>query len=93
MVTFSFITFEVAVADVHDGDAPVSEIAKLARNAPGAPGGPDSPLDGPTHSIHVCHCAHPHGGLTCMPENAGRRIGWHEDRTAVSAECKNPASS
>lgn len=64
IVSFSYITVEVAIADVHDGDAPASEVAKLAGNAPGAPLVPDGPADGPTHDMHVCHCAHPHGGLT-----------------------------
>jgi hypothetical protein len=67
MLSFSYFTVEVVVADVHDGDAPASEIAKLAGDASGTPTVPDAPLDGPTHDIHVCHCAHPHGGLTARP--------------------------
>jgi len=64
ILSFSYFTFEVSVADVHDGDASASEVAKLAGSAPGAPVLPDALPDGPSHDIHVCHCAHPHGGLT-----------------------------
>ena len=67
MLSFSYFTFEVVVADVHDGDAPASEIARLSGDAPGAPASPDAPVNGPTHEMHVCHCAHPHGGLTARP--------------------------
>lgn len=79
VLSFSYFTFEVAVADVHDGDASASEVAELAGNAPGAPILPSAPVDGATHDVHVCHCAHPHGGLT-----AGALILAHADAPTIA---------
>ena len=69
-----FSSAEVSIADVHDGDATASAVETSsdheARDArPIAIGetaaeaddaGAPAPAPGPTHSIHVDHCAHAH---------------------------------
>jgi hypothetical protein len=62
LFSFGFFSLEIAVADVHDGDASVAEIAQVT----GAPSG-ELPQHGPPdsgHEVHVCHCVHAHGTLT-----------------------------
>lgn len=59
MFCFGLFSMELAVADVHDGDASAAEIAALT----GADL-QDVPADGssePTHDTHACHCVHGHG--------------------------------
>ena len=65
--TFGSFSLEELVADVHDGDAPASEVAKAPANygnvvASSSQGAPDAPLSsGQSHTYHVCHCVHAHG--------------------------------
>jgi hypothetical protein len=66
IVCFGFFFMEVAVADVHDGDAPATEVAKAplggVRGAADDARPPGTPIPAQTtHEVHVCHCVHAHG--------------------------------
>lgn len=54
-----FSTVEVAIADVHDGDAEIAQIEGSGAAAAGTRA-PDGPAPGEPHSVHVDHCAHGH---------------------------------
>ena len=69
---FGLFTLEVAIADVHDGDASAAEVAKAPVGGgatstdavPNRDSGPGAPTEPAGHETHVCHCVHAHGGWT-----------------------------
>ena len=74
---FGLFSLEVAVADVHDGDASAAEVAKapigggLASAATGKAPSSDSNPTAPQpsgHNAHACHCIHLHGGWAPGPD-------------------------
>jgi hypothetical protein len=72
LLCFGFFSIETVVADVHDGDATAAEVAKATAGANVANAAPASDQDGApangttSHTTHVCHCIHAHGGLNAV---------------------------
>ena len=70
VVMFSFCSFalEVAVPDVHDGDASAEEVAQVTGSTLPDAGFGKVPQgqqpDGDSGHIHACHCSHAHGTLS-----------------------------
>jgi hypothetical protein len=63
MVLLGLFTVETVIADSCDGDSSgaVTVSDGSSRNAnPGTT--PAAPGKAPSHSMHVCHCAHAHAG-------------------------------
>lgn len=88
LLSFGFFSLEIAVADVHDGDASAAEIAKVT----GSPSG-ELPQDAPAdagHEVHVCHCVHAHGTLT--PAAPHLAVTPRDVSTAVGIDDLAPAT-
>ena len=72
MLSFCSFALETAMADVHDGDASQSELARLAGGAPSLTTTtdqgrtPSAPERSGSQHLHVCHCSHAHGTLTMV---------------------------
>lgn len=93
---------EPLLAEAHDGDAPRADVpavavAAAAYAAPAAlplvtPARHAPAKRAPSHAVHVCHCAHAHGGLfvpepfvlTTRTRRTGRRVAARSDRLPPS---------
>ena len=88
LFSFGFFSLEIAVADVHDGDASAAEIAKVTGSSPG-----ELPQNGPAngaHDVHVCHCVHAHGTLT--PATPRLAVTLRDASAAIGTEYLAPAT-
>ena len=61
---FGIFTAESLIADVCDGDSGLTAVSVGESNTPASD--PDGPGPVPTHTVHVCHCVHAHGGMPAL---------------------------
>lgn len=87
LFSFGCFSLEIAVADVHDGDASAAEMAKVTGSTSNLP--QDGPADA-GHEIHVCHCVHAHGTLD--PVTPGLAVMLRDASSAVGADYLAPAA-
>ena len=87
LFSFGLFSLEIAVADVHDGDASAAEMAKVTGSTSNLP--QDGPADA-GHEVHVCHCVHAHGTLD--PVTPGLAVMLRDASAAVGADYLAPAN-
>lgn len=94
-----FWSVEVAIADVHDGDAGIAQVEAGAADAASRPYGessgdaltavphppaPDGQPPGEPHSVHVDHCAHGHAAPIVSSEPEQAPPPMHDVVSAAS---------
>lgn len=91
MLCFGSFSAEVAIADVHDGDAPGLAAAGDAAGGQ-VPPAPDAGDEGRNHDVvHVCHCVHAHGSLD--PVDSALPVALPESSITMVFAVLGPASA
>lgn len=89
MLCFGSFSAEVAIADVHDGDAPSASAENPTSDQ--APAPEDGPPRNGHDVVHVCHCVHAHSSLD--PVTAELPVAYPDARGNVDLDVLRPASA